>query len=76
MERYRTTKNAVDGKYEYLHYPWTAKSFIYPTSIDKIVKQWHRIDAVWNVMVARESCGTKIIHESPCYEMKSCLSRL
>ncbi|CAJ1922867.1 unnamed protein product [Cylindrotheca closterium] len=47
MEKYRKTK-AKDGKY--LYFPWMAKSFVYPTSIDNIVKQWHSIDAVWKEM--------------------------
>lgn len=47
MEKYRTVK-AKDGKY--LYFPWMAKSFVYPTSIDNIVKQWHSIDAVWKEM--------------------------
>ena len=47
LDKYRTVK-AADGKY--LYYPWMAKTFTYPTSIDNIVKQWHSIDAVWNLM--------------------------
>lgn len=57
LEKYRTTKNAADGKY--LYYPWMAKSFIYPTSIDNIVKQWHSIDAVWNDMVHKGKLWNK-----------------
>ena len=43
LTKYRTKKDA-DGKY--LYFPWMAKSFIYPTSIDNIVKQWHSISEV------------------------------
>jgi hypothetical protein len=57
LEKYRTTKNAADGKY--LYYPWMAKSFTYPTSIDNIVKQWHSIDAVWNDMVHKAQLWNK-----------------
>jgi hypothetical protein len=47
LQKYRT-KKASDG--EYLYYPWMAKSYSYPTSIDNIVKQWHSIQAVWEDM--------------------------
>jgi hypothetical protein len=47
VEKYRTAKDA-EGRY--LYFPWMAKTFKYPTSMDNIVKQWHSIDAVWNDM--------------------------
>jgi hypothetical protein len=47
LKKYRKTKG-TDGKY--LYYPWMAKSFKYPTSIDNIVKQWHSINSAWNEM--------------------------
>ena len=47
LEKYRNTRDK-DGKY--LYYPWMAKSYTYPTTIDNIVKQWHSIDKVWNLM--------------------------
>ena len=48
LTKYRQTKGP-DGKY--LYFPWMAKSFTYPTSIDNIVKQWHSIDSVFHTMV-------------------------
>jgi hypothetical protein len=57
LEKYRTTKNPADGNY--LYYPWMAKSFVHPTSIDNIVKQWHSIDAVWNDMVHKGKLWNK-----------------
>jgi hypothetical protein len=47
LEKYRTAK---DAQGRYLYFPWMAKTFKYPTSMDNIVKQWHSIDAVWNDM--------------------------
>jgi hypothetical protein len=47
LDKYRTTKGA-DGRY--LYYPWMAKSYKYPTTIDNIVKQWHSIQSVWEDM--------------------------
>lgn len=47
VQRYRTTKGA-DGKY--LYFPWKAKSYEYPTSLNNIVKQWHSINGAWDLM--------------------------
>ena len=52
LQKYRTAKG-TDGNY--LYFPWKAKSFTYPTSIDNIVKQWHSIDAVWSDMIRAET---------------------
>lgn len=38
VEKYRTTKSA-DGNY--LYYPWKARTYHYPESLDNIVKQWY-----------------------------------
>ena len=37
VEKYRTTKGE-DG--QYIYYPWKAKTYHYPESLDNIVKQW------------------------------------
>jgi hypothetical protein len=47
LEKYRKTKGP-DG--HFLYYPWMAKSYTYPTSIENIVKQWHSIQSVWEDM--------------------------
>ncbi|CAB9510071.1 expressed unknown protein [Seminavis robusta] len=47
VEKYRTT-TASDGNY--LYYPWKAKTYHYPESLDNIVKQWHSIQSVWEAM--------------------------
>ena len=47
LEKYRSVKGK-DGNY--LYFPWMAKTYTFPTSIDNIVKQWHSIDAAWNDM--------------------------
>lgn len=56
-EKYRNIKSKKDGKY--LYFPWMAKTFVYPTSIDNIVKQWHSMDAVFNQM----EHGAKKLHK-------------
>ena len=47
LKKYRTTI-AADGNY--LYFPWMAKSYHFPTSMDNIVKQWHSIQSVWEDM--------------------------
>lgn len=47
LMKYRNTRNA-DGKLTY--FPYTEPTYVYPDTIDNIVKQWHSIDAVWNLM--------------------------
>jgi hypothetical protein len=45
--KYRYTKG-TDGKL--LYFPWKKKSYVYPTSLDNIIKQWHSIQSVWEEM--------------------------
>jgi hypothetical protein len=45
--KYRNTRNK-DGTLTY--FPYTEPTYVYPGTIDNIVKQWHSIDAVWNEM--------------------------
>jgi hypothetical protein len=47
LQKYRTTKTR-DGKL--LYFPWKSISYKFPTSIDNMVKQWHSIERVWNLM--------------------------
>ncbi|KAG7337610.1 hypothetical protein IV203_021839 [Nitzschia inconspicua] len=49
---YRNTRNA-NGKLTY--FPYTEPTYVYPGTIDNIVKQWHSIDAVWNLMQKHEN---------------------
>jgi hypothetical protein len=47
LDEYRHAK-APDGNFKY--FPWKDKSYIWPTSTDNIVKQWHSIEGVWGAM--------------------------
>jgi hypothetical protein len=47
IQKYRNTKTR-DGKR--LYFPWKTNSYIFPTSIDNMVKQWHSIERVWQIM--------------------------
>ena len=47
IQKYRNTK-AEDGNY--LYFPWEAKSYYYPSSLDNIVRQWHSISSAWEMM--------------------------
>lgn len=50
LTKYRNTK-AKNG--ELLYYPWKLRD-IKPSSVENIIKQWHSIESVWNLM-ERES---------------------
>jgi hypothetical protein len=47
LMKYRNTRNK-DGSLTY--FPYTEPTYVYPDTIDNIVKQWHSIDSVWNLM--------------------------
>ena len=46
---FRTTKDEDDGG-NFKYFPYKAKTYVYPDTMDNIIKQWHSIDAVWNEM--------------------------
>jgi hypothetical protein len=47
LMKYRNARN-TNGTLTY--FPYTEPTYVYPDTIDNIVKQWHSIDAVWNLM--------------------------
>jgi Galactosyltransferase len=47
IEKYRTAKR-LNGNY--LYFPYKEGNYVYPSTMDNIVKQWHSIDAVWDEM--------------------------
>ncbi len=47
VQKYRKTK---DKKGQLVYFPFNAVSYEYPSSLDNIVKQWHSIESVWNLM--------------------------
>merc|ERR1712238_221837 len=47
IHKYRSEKNK-DGKYKY--FPYKEPTYVYPKTLDNIVKQWHSIQAVWELM--------------------------
>lgn len=51
IEKYRNTKDAIG---QFLYFPRMTKAYEYPTSMDNMVKQWHSIETVWQLM-ERES---------------------
>ncbi|KAL3904606.1 MAG: hypothetical protein SGILL_010002, partial [Bacillariaceae sp.] len=54
---YRNTKRN-DGSY--LYYPEKEIKYVYPSTMDNIVKQWHSINAVWEQMedISKEQAKT------------------
>jgi hypothetical protein len=56
---YRTSKKK-DGTY--LYYPFLEQNYIYPSTMDNIVKQWHSINAVWEHMETKAKEQGKSYH--------------
>lgn len=44
--------NATDSRGKYIYFPWKAVTYKYPMTVDNIVKMWHSIEQVWNLMEA------------------------
>lgn len=42
--------NTKDDKGKYLYYPWRARTYKYPMTVDNIIKMWHSIQEAWNFM--------------------------
>jgi hypothetical protein len=53
IETIRTTKDAQNKNY--LYFPWKAKTYQHPTTTDNIIKMWHSIQSVWNLMMLSAS---------------------
>lgn len=47
IEKTRTVKDS-EGKY--LYFPWKARTYTHPTTVDNILKMWHSIQSSWNLM--------------------------
>jgi hypothetical protein len=54
VQKYRTTldNNINNNTGKYLYFPWKVSNYLYPLSLDNIVKQWHSINAVFEKMEA------------------------
>lgn len=48
IQKYRNAKSPQTGKY--LYFPYKARTYHYPSSLDNIVKQWHSIQGAWELM--------------------------
>jgi hypothetical protein len=44
--------NTTDKGGRYLYYPWKARTYKYPMTIDNIVKMWHSIEQAWTLMAS------------------------
>jgi hypothetical protein len=47
IQKYHTTKGA-NGKL--LYSPWKKTSYVFPKTMDNIVRQWHSLQSVWQLM--------------------------
>lgn len=43
-------RNATDPEGRYLYFPWKAKTYTHPLTTDNILKMWHSLQSVWNLM--------------------------
>ena len=54
MKKLRETK---DEKGKLLYFPHKAGSYVFPSTMDNIVKMWHSIQSSWNLMQSFENKG-------------------
>lgn len=47
IHKYHTT---VDADGNLLYSPWKKSSYTFPTTMDNVVRQWHSLNSVWNLM--------------------------
>lgn len=66
IEKIRTTK--VSGKY--LYFPWKARTYQHPVTTDNIVKMWHSIQSVYQLM-ERTATATKNIQYTTVAMLRS-----
>lgn len=48
LMKFRNTKNQ-DGNFTY--FPWKEPTYVWPTTLDNMVRQWHSIQRVWDHMM-------------------------
>ena len=60
LHKYRTTRDPHDDQHRWLYFPWNAKTYQYPSSIDNIAMQWHSIQSVWEEMER----GERLLHKN------------
>lgn len=58
LEKIRHTTVAETGKY--LYFPWKAHTYLHPVTTDNIVKMWHSIQSVWQLM--ERTASSRKIH--------------
>jgi hypothetical protein len=65
LNKIHTAKDNTDGNY--LYFPWKAKTYTFPTTVDNIIKMWHSIQSVWNLMEehAAAAAATAALEEDP-----------
>jgi len=47
IQKFRNTKSNTTNRL--LYFPWATRNYQYPTTMDNIVRQWHSLEAVWNL---------------------------
>jgi hypothetical protein len=49
LMKFRNTR-LEDGNYTY--FPWKEPTYVWPTTLDNMVRQWHSIESVWDHMIS------------------------
>jgi hypothetical protein len=44
------TRNTLDSKGNFLYFPWKARTYTHPVTVDNILKMWHSIQSAWLLM--------------------------
>jgi hypothetical protein len=44
------TRNTLDSNGNFLYYPWKARTYTHPVTVDNILKMWHSIQSAWLLM--------------------------
>jgi hypothetical protein len=44
------THDTRDSKGRFLYFPWKARTYKYPVTVDNIIKMWHSIQSAWLLM--------------------------
>jgi hypothetical protein len=53
----KKTRTTLDANGNYLYYPWKARTYTHPVTVDNIIKMWHSIQSAWLLMERHSATG-------------------
>ncbi|GKY94339.1 hypothetical protein MPSEU_000399800 [Mayamaea pseudoterrestris] len=53
-ETLQKIRHVRDPQGKYLYFPWIEPSYLFPGTVDNIIKMWHSIQSVWSLMEEHE----------------------